>query len=125
MFDGECGLCSFWVDFVLARDVHARFRFTPLQSPAARLILERTGLPGDVMDSICLYEDGVVYQRSTAVLKILGGLPAPWPLATVLLAVPAVLRDALYDMVARHRYAWFGKTTSCRLPTAAERARFI
>jgi len=39
--------------------------------------------------------------------------------------VPRPIRDAVYDWVARHRYGWFGKHDTCRLPTPEERAVFL
>ena len=35
------------------------------------------------------------------------------------------LRDRLYDVLARNRLRWFGARDSCRLPSAAEKARFL
>ncbi|MBH0203854.1 MAG: thiol-disulfide oxidoreductase DCC, partial [Nitrospira sp.] len=35
------------------------------------------------------------------------------------------LRDALYDYIARHRYEWMGKSDTCRVPTPADRDRFV
>jgi predicted DCC family thiol-disulfide oxidoreductase YuxK len=39
--------------------------------------------------------------------------------------VPRVIRDPVYDLVARHRYQWFGRRTTCFVPTPATRDRFI
>ncbi|TKB94117.1 MAG: DUF393 domain-containing protein [Nitrospira sp.] len=39
--------------------------------------------------------------------------------------VPAPLRDMVYDFVARHRYRWMGRTATGRVPTQAERERFV
>ena len=38
LYDGVCVFCSRWVRFVVARDVDARFRFTPIQSAYGTLI---------------------------------------------------------------------------------------
>jgi predicted DCC family thiol-disulfide oxidoreductase YuxK len=122
-FDGFCGLCNGFVDFVLARDSARRFRFAALQGSAAT---SRFGAAGDVdPTTIILEEDGVVYERSTAALRIIAGLGGVWTLAAVLGLVPRPIRDAVYDWVARNRYAWFGKRDSCRLPTPEERAAFL
>ena len=122
-FDGLCGLCNGFVDFVLRRDRRRRFRFAPLQGVTARA---RFGDPGDVdPTTIVLEEDGVVFERSTAALRIISALGGLWGLAAVLGWVPRFLRDAAYDWVARHRYGWFGKRETCRLPTPAERAVFL
>lgn len=126
LFDGVCNLCSGSVAFVIRRDPAARFRFAPLQSPAADALLAslgvaRAGLP----DSFVLVEDGCVHLRSTAALRVARGLRFPWPLLGVLLVVPRFLRDPVYDFVARHRYRWFGRRDACMVPTAELQARFL
>ena len=122
-FDGYCGLCNGFVDFVLARDRRRRFRFAPLQGTTA---VARFGPPGDVdPTTILLEEDGKVYQRSTAALRIISRLGGACALVAVFNLVPRFIRDAVYDWVARHRYGWFGKRDTCRLPTPEERAVFL
>jgi predicted DCC family thiol-disulfide oxidoreductase YuxK len=125
LFDGYCGLCSFWVDFVLRQDRRRRYVFSPLQSPVGEALHRAAGAPVGLVDSISLYEDGFLYQRSTAILRILKGLGGAWATTMLLVAVPATLRDLAYDFVARHRYRWFGRSDTCRVPTPEERARFI
>ena len=122
-FDGFCGLCNGFVDFVRARDRARIFRFAPLQGITAR---KRFGDPGQVdPTTIVLEMDGVTYERSTAALRILSALGGIWSFAAVLRLVPRFIRDAVYDWVARHRYGWFGRRDTCRLPTAEERAVFL
>ena len=122
-FDGYCGLCNGFVDFVLARDRARRFRFAPLQGTTARA---RFGDPGDVdPTTILLEEEGTVFQRSTAALRIITALGGIWRLAGLLRLVPRFIRDAVYDWIARNRYGWFGKRDSCRLPSPEERAVFL
>jgi predicted DCC family thiol-disulfide oxidoreductase YuxK len=53
------------------------------------------------------------------------GLRFPWSLAYGLIVVPRPLRDWVYDIVARNRYAWFGKRDACMVPTPDLRARFL
>ena len=123
-FDGVCGLCNTWVDFALARDTRRRFRFGPLQGETARDWLH---LPPDAaLDSIMLVDESGTHCKSTAVARILIGLGGVWLVSGWLLRiVPRPLRDWGYDFVARRRYRWFGKKESCRLPSPAERARFV
>lgn len=123
-FDGVCGLCNAWVDFVLARDTRHRFRFGPLQGETAREWLK---LPPDAaLDSVTLVDTGGTYRKSAAVSRILIGLGGLWFLCGWLLwLIPRPLRDWGYDFVARRRYRWFGKKETCRLPTPAERERFV
>ena len=39
--------------------------------------------------------------------------------------MPRVLRDPVYDFVARHRYRWFGRRDACLIPTPELRNRFL
>jgi len=122
-FDGYCGLCNGFVDFVLARDRARRFRFAPLQGTRARA---RFGDPGDVDPATILLEEGdQVFERSTAALRIIAALGGVWRLAGLLRLVPRFIRDAVYDWIARNRYGWFGKRDTCRLPSPEERSVFL
>ena len=126
LFDGLCGLCNHWVDFILARDRAGTFRFAALQSAAGRALLERHGLPADYAESVLLVHDDRVAHRSEAVLRILRALGAPWAgLALALTLVPRGLRDRVYDVIAKRRTRWFGRRAACRLPAPHERARFL
>ena len=125
LFDGVCNLCNGYVQFVIGRDPLARFQFAPLQSGAADRLLGRREARGDLPDSIFLVQDGRVFTRSAAALRILRGLRFPWPLAFALIVVPRPLRDWIYDRVALNRYALFGRSQSCMMPTPESAARFL
>ncbi len=125
LFDGECNLCNRSVRFVLARDHADRFRFASLQSDTGRALLEQhkvTGAGAGENGSIVLIEQGEPSTRSTAALRIARRLNFPWRLLAVFLLVPRPLRDAAYNLVARNRYRWFGKTDSCNINPAVRAA---
>jgi predicted DCC family thiol-disulfide oxidoreductase YuxK len=125
LFDGVCALCNGFVQFVIARDPRGRFRFGALQSASARRVLELHDAPAPFPDTIALVEDGRIFTRSTAALRIARHLTFPWPLAFALIVVPRALRDGIYALVAGHRYQWFGRRDHCMVPSPALRARFI
>ena len=126
LFDGVCNLCNAWVSFLIARDPAAKLRFGSLQSDAARDLLKSAGrIPSAELEGVILIEGPRVYERSTAALRTLGHLGGVWRFFTLLLALPAPLRDAVYQGIAASRYRLFGKRKTCRVPTAAERERFI
>jgi predicted DCC family thiol-disulfide oxidoreductase YuxK len=125
LFDGVCNLCNGFVQFVIARDPAARFRFAALSSPAAERILEEAGVTLPIPDTVVLVEEGVVYVRSDAPLRIARGLTFPWPLAYGLAVVPRFIRDRVYDVIAAHRYKWFGRRDSCMVPTPEMDRRFL
>ena len=128
LFDGVCNLCSRSVRFVISRDIHAHFRFAPLQSDAARRICAERGVPIPTAaepDSIIVLAGSRALERSDAALAIAVRLPFPWPLLRVFRVIPPMIRDWIYRLVARNRYRWFGKADACMVPTPELRARFI
>ena len=132
LFDGLCNLCDAWVLFVIDRDPQGAIAFAPLQSaPAQRMLNERgyraafNDSPGNPSGTILLIEGKRIFDRSTAVLRIVRRLSGLWPALSALALVPRPLRDWLYDFVARRRYRWFGRRQECRIPTAELERRFV
>jgi predicted DCC family thiol-disulfide oxidoreductase YuxK len=125
VFDGECNLCNWAVNFVLGRDKGEIFLFSPNQSDSAREILTKLGLDSVGDETVYLIEKDRIYSRSTAVLLVLRRLPFPWKLLSVFIIIPKRIRDFIYDVIAKHRYEWFGKMNSCRVPSQGERNRFL
>jgi predicted DCC family thiol-disulfide oxidoreductase YuxK len=125
LFDGVCGLCNAWVDFLLARDRKAVFRFAALQSDPGKQLLAQAGLPEAYRESVVLIDEQGLHTQSTAALRIFRRLGLPYSLMYAFVAVPRFLRNWVYDFIGRNRYRWFGKTETCRLPTAQERERFL
>lgn len=125
LFDGVCNLCNASVQFVIRHDAGAKFRFMALQSEAGREIMTRNGLSADQLDSFVLSENGRIYQRSTAALRVAKELGGAWPLLYAFIVVPPFIRNAVYDFIAARRYRWFGRQESCMVPTPELRARFI
>jgi predicted DCC family thiol-disulfide oxidoreductase YuxK len=125
LFDGVCNLCNGFVRFVIERDPHARIKFAPLQSAIADDLLASHRNQVRLPDSVVLVEDGRLFVRSTAALRVARHLRFPWFLARILLIVPSPLRDWVYDWIARNRYAWFGKRDTCMVPTPDVLARFL
>jgi predicted DCC family thiol-disulfide oxidoreductase YuxK len=125
LFDGVCNFCNASVNFIIAREPRGRLRFAALQSEAGRALLREHGLPGDFMTSLVLIEGGRAFTDSTGALAIAAHLRPPWNWLRLLRVVPRFARDAAYRFVGRHRYRWFGRREACRVPTPAERARFL
>jgi len=123
-FDGVCNLCNGAVQFVIRHDRCARFRFASLQQPAWQKVAASFGISND-MHSFVLWEDGKLFMRSTAALRVARRLDGGWKALYALMIVPRFLRDGVYDFIAKHRYTWFGKRDSCMIPNDSLRSRFI
>ena len=125
LFDGVCRLCNRTVKFIINRDPASKFRFAPLQSETGNNLISELKPLNVNLDSIILVENSLYYVKSTAVLKILRKLGSLWPLLYVFIIVPPVIRDYIYDIVARNRYKWFGKEERCMVPNADNEKRFL
>ena len=118
------------MQWLLARDTAGVLRFAALQGDAAAGVRarHRTTWP-EKLDSIVLVEGEGDAERVTfhshAVFRICGYLPFPWRAAAWLTAVPAPLADLGYKAFARVRYLVWGRRESCRIPTPAQRLRFL
>lgn len=124
LYDGVCVFCSRWVRFVAERDARRRFRFTAIQSGYGTRLAQALGVdPGDP-DTNAVIHGGVAYFKSDAALAVLSLLPG-WGWVRILRVVPKSLRDAVYNLVARHRYRIFGKYEACFVPDAELRARVM
>jgi predicted DCC family thiol-disulfide oxidoreductase YuxK len=125
-FDGHCVLCSRFVAFCIARDSYAHLKFASAQSETGRRVVEALGLPADTLDrTILLLEGDSIHTRSTAVLRALRHLGGASRLLYPLILVPKILRDPIYDLVARNRFRWFGRLDACLVPSPQIRNRFI
>lgn len=126
LFDGVCNLCNGAVNYIIDRDPSARFRFAALQSAQAAALLAPLGrVPEAEPQSFILVENGRVYERSSAALRVARKLPGAWKLFYAFVVVPTPIRDVVYRFIARNRYRWFGKAEACRMPTPELRARFL
>lgn len=125
LFDGVCNLCNGFVQFVIQNDKAGKFRFAALQSSEAEAIFKSLGHEYTQPKTVILVQDGKIYQKSEAALRIGKGLDFPWPLFYGFIIVPGFVRDWVYDFVARNRYRWFGKKDYCMIPTPELKARFL
>jgi len=125
LFDGVCNLCNGVVQFVIPRDPAGRIRFAPLQSETGKALLSGHGLPPGNLDRVVLVDDGRVYRKSDAAIRLAELLGWPYRAAAVARLVPTSLRDGLYDLVAANRYDVFGRKDRCMIPDADVRDRFL
>ena len=124
-FDGYCGLCNLFVNFLLRMDSQDLWLFSPLQGKSAERLLtaeERLTLQTGVIR----FPDGSKLIKSQGIIALLK-MKGSWTLfiAQVLGLVPTFLADLVYDFIAANRYSLFGKKDVCRLPTPEERQKFL
>ena len=122
-FDGVCNLCNEAVDRIITNDYKKQLKVAPLQGETAARYLNSYQIKS--LGSIIFYEDGEIFEKSTAALKIARYLDYPWGVFSLFIVIPAFIRDPIYNLIAKNRYKLFGKKDSCRLPTKEETEHFL
>lgn len=125
LFDGICNLCNGAVKFIIRHDKKNKFKFGSLQSDAAKKLLEPYHLTTEELNSFVLIENGKIYLRSRAVLRIAYQLDGAWKLTSVFYIFPSFISDAVYNLIAKIRYKVFGKRETCMVPTPELESRFV
>ena len=126
LFDGLCNLCNTSVQFIIKHDKKDIFRFTPLQSEIAQELIKNYTIDMAKTDSIILYsEKHGIHYKSTAVLLIAKHLGFPKNLLIAFLVIPPIIRNWVYDYIAKNRYKWYGKREKCMMPTVDLQKKFI
>lgn len=125
IFDSVCVLCSRFAQFLLRRDRSRRIRLPSAQSPLGGALYVHYGLDPVNFTTNMLIANGVASFKSDAFLNIMSLLSLPWSLARVGRCIPRVIRDRMYDVIARNRLRWFGMHAVCYVPSAADRERLL
>ena len=125
LFDGVCNLCSGSVQFVLKRNSKGNIRFASLQSEFAKEVLSNSNLPSNYLDSLVLLENGKTYVKSDAAIRLAKHLDGIWKAGNAFMVIPRFIRNAIYDLIAKYRYSWFGKKEVCWLPQPEWKDRFL
>ena len=122
MYDGVCNLCNGFVNFVADHDADKRVLFGAQQEHMP--MLEKIGAPTD-LSTLILVQGDQYYLYSSAALRTLALMDQPYRSLAVFHAVPEIIRDAVYKLVAANRYWIFGKSSKCRAPDPDFRSRFL
>ncbi|MFK8057082.1 MAG: thiol-disulfide oxidoreductase DCC family protein [Saprospiraceae bacterium] len=125
LYDGHCALCSGAVQSILRIDDRGVFQFAPLQSAYAKTLLANSDLDLESLDSIIAADESGIYIKSNAFFHIMKLVGWPYRALNLLKVFPLVVRDWVYDWVARNRYATFGKHDACWMPQKEWKGRFL
>jgi predicted DCC family thiol-disulfide oxidoreductase YuxK len=116
VFDGHCHLCSGWAGFVERHPPRPPFRLIAMQTAEGRALLAAHGIDPDDPVSFLVIDGGRVLMESTAAIHVVAAVGGAWCLVQAARLIPRPLRDALYRLLARNRYRWFGRREVCFLP---------
>lgn len=124
-FDGYCNLCSASVQFIIARDSKAIFKYAALQSDFAKEALGTEFANRYADQGSVLSLKGKIYTKSSAALQITRRLDGFWPLLFVFYMVPKFIRDFFYQIIAKYRYKVWGRKAQCWVASPDISARFL
>lgn len=126
LFDGVCNLCNNAVLKIIKYDKKNDFIFASLQSNIGQETINHLKIDVSKIDSIILVEENYSYTlKSSAALKIANNFGGLWKMTQLFWVFPSVIRNFVYDFIAKNRYKWFGKKESCMIPTKELKSKFI
>lgn len=124
IFDHVCVLCSGGVSFIMKHDRAGKIAFTPAQGELGQKLCHHFGIDWDA--TYVFIRGGRAYTKSDGYFEVARTLGGWWRLGLVFRIIPRPFRDLAYDVIAKNRYRWFGKTAeACQLLTPDQRARLI
>lgn len=125
MYDGECGFCDHWVQWILRHNPSQKMRFIALQSEIGRKMLKRYNLNFDLKSIVVIRRDRA-FLKTQAIAIILENLNNPIRhMRNLFYIIPTFIANVGYDIVAKYRYMILGKTDTCQIPTPEHRKFFL
>ena len=122
-FDGVCGLCNGFINFIMKVDKKKIFLFSPLQGEYANSNIPKHFSTD--LKSVVLLSEGKFFSKSQAVIRIMVEIGGIWKIALIGRIFPEFILDFFYGLIAKNRYHLFGKRTACRMPSKEKRSRFL
>lgn len=116
LFDSKCNLCSKTVKRVMKLDKNKLFTFISNNSEFGQNIIKKNNLNFITTETIVLFtteEEFLI--KSDAAISIAVKLNPLFVIFKLLFVIPKVIRDKVYDYVAKNRYKWFGENDNCEI----------
>lgn len=116
IFDGICNLCSAGARFLECHQASPPFELIPMQTMEGKAILVEHGLDPEDPTTFLVLDRGRHFIESDAWIHVVSALGGFWRLIHGARIVPRAWRNGMYRLIARNRYRWFGRRTTCYLP---------
>lgn len=116
LFDSKCNLCSKSVKKVMKLDKNKIFKFISNNSDYGKELINEFNLNSITTETIILFTSEKEFLiKSDAAISIITRLNIIFKIFNILQVIPKVIRDKVYDYVAKNRYKWFGENDSCEI----------
>lgn len=122
-YDGDCGLCNRSVTFVLDHEKSNEISFASIQSDFTKEFFNQQNWEQPDLSTVYFYDNGRLFRKSTAALKIGKYLKFPYSGMRLFLIVPRFIRDGVYNFIAKRRKRI--AKGYCVLPKEGDLKRFI
>jgi predicted DCC family thiol-disulfide oxidoreductase YuxK len=116
VFDGICNMCSGGIRFLEDHRIVPPFLLIPLQTPAGKALLDEYGIDPEDPVTFLVLDRGRHFTESDGSIQLIAAMGGLWRLVRAARIIPKRVRDWLYRLLARNRYRWFGRRSSCYVP---------
>jgi predicted DCC family thiol-disulfide oxidoreductase YuxK len=116
VYDGYCYLCSGWARFMARHPLSPPFKLVAMQSDEGRALLSANGIDPEDPATFLVIDAGRVHRESDAAIHVVSALGGAWRCFALARMIPRAWRHAIYRLLARNRYRWFGRRQVCYLP---------
>jgi predicted DCC family thiol-disulfide oxidoreductase YuxK len=108
IYDGNCKLCQRAVQFLNYSDTGKGIKFLPSSHPTSEPLFAKYAISKDTADKTVIFiEKKKVYTKSSAIIKALQNRGGLWRISGIFLLIPSIIRNLIYDWIARRRNATF------------------
>jgi predicted DCC family thiol-disulfide oxidoreductase YuxK len=124
LFDGVCNLCNKTILFLIKHDRNHNLHFAATQTESGKKLMRQYNIL-DEEKSVFFIKEGIVFSKSNAVIEIAKQITG-WPhIFKYVNLFPAFIRDTVYNLIAKNRYAFMGTRDSCSVPSKDHIERFL
>ena len=120
-YDGLCVLCNRSIIWFIKNDSQNILKFSHFKS---EFVLKNHKHVSEIEAVSIKDENGNYLNRSDAVLYLLKKLNKFSFLRFLGSLTPKLIRDGIYNFIAKNRYNWFGKYESCLIPDEKIKSKF-
>ena len=124
-FDGVCGVCNHYVDFLISLDKYKLIHYISLQDERIHPYLIKNNIRPDDLNTIVFFKNGHPTIKSQAIFNILKTISFFPILISMVNLLPISVTDFFYDIVAKNRHRIIKPREHCRMPTSEERDLFL
>ncbi|MEP5153230.1 DCC1-like thiol-disulfide oxidoreductase family protein [Planktotalea sp.] len=125
VMDAKCSLCARGARWIARQDKRQEFAIIPMQSDVGAALLVHYGMSPSDPTSWLYLENGFAFSSLDAVVRTGQRLGGIWRALAVFNLLPRRAQDAMYQIIARNRYRFFGEADICALPDPDVQKRLL